>query len=152
MMKQTGVLVLVSLLLAGGALLAGCGGEEETSVALVSPDTVGFLAWDPPQTYDDSSPLDPYTELDYYEFYVREDGNFTDNDLPVAQVAACADVLSADGTVYIPKLTTEFDLQNLWPFLPPGTKGFLSIRAVGTDGLRSQFSEPMEFRVWNQFS
>ena len=149
MMKRAGVLVLVSLLLAGSALLARCGGEQETTVASVSPGTVSFLAWDPPQTYDDSSSLDPYTELDYYEFYVREDGNFTDNDLPVAQVAACADILSPDGTVYIPNLTTEFDLQNLLPFLPPGTSGFLSIRAVGIDGLRSQFSEPI---IWNQLS
>lgn len=151
-MKQPGVLFLASLLLAGSALLVGCGGEGESNVVSVSPDTVSFLAWDPPQTYDDSSPLDPYTELDYYEFYVREDGNFTDNDLPVAQVAACADILSPDGTGYTPKLTTEFDLQNLWPFLPPGTSGFLSIRAVGIDGLRSQFSEPIEFRTWFQYS
>jgi hypothetical protein len=149
MMNRTGVLVLVSLLVAGSALLAGCGGEQESTVASVSPGTVSFLAWDPPETYEDSSPLDPYTELDYYEFYVREDGNFTDNDLPVAQVAACADILSPDGTVYIPALTTEFDLQNLLPFLPPGSSGFLSIRAVGIDGLKSTFSEPI---VWNQLS
>ena len=149
MMIRNCVLVFVSLLLAGSALLAGCGGGEESTVASVSPGTVNFLVWDPPQTYDDSSPLDPYTELDYYEFYVRGDGNFTDNDLPVAQVAACADILSPDGTVYIPNLTTEFDLQNLLPFLPLESSGFLSIRAVGMDGLRSQFSEPI---ILNQIS
>ena len=148
-MTRNCVLVFVSLLLAGSVLLAGCGGEEESTLASVSPTTAGFLAWDPPETYVDSSPLDPYTELDYYEFYVRGDGNFTDNDLPVAQVAACADILSPDGTVYIPNLTTEFDLQNLLRFLPLETSGFLSIRAVGTDGLRSQFSEPI---IWHQSS
>jgi len=148
-MIRTNVLVLVSLLLAGSALLAGCWGEGESTVASVSPTTAGFLAWDPPETYEDSSLLDPYTELDYYEFYVRGDGSFTDNDLPVAQVAACADILSPDGTVYILNLTTEFDLQNLLPFLPLESSGFLSIRAVGTDGLRSQFSEPI---ILNQLS
>ena len=115
----------------------------------MSSGTVSVLAWDPPETFVDSSPLDPYTELDYYEFYVREDNNFTDNDLPVAQVAAVADILSLDGTNYLQNLTTEFELQNLLPFVPPGTNCFLSIRAVGVDGLRSQFSEPI---IWHQSS
>ncbi|NNF83773.1 MAG: hypothetical protein HKM29_01290 [Deltaproteobacteria bacterium] len=148
-MVRNCVLVFVSLLIAGSALLAGCGGEGESTVASVAPGTVSFLAWDPPQTYEDSTVLDPYTELDYYEFYVRGDGNFTDNDLPVAQVAACVDILSPDGTVYIPALTTEFELQNLLPFLPLESSGFLSIRAVGMDGLKSQFSEPI---ILNQLS
>jgi hypothetical protein len=143
MMIRTGVHVLVSLLLAGSAFLAGCGGGGESTVASVSPGTVSVLAWDPPETYEDSTVLDPYTELDYYEFYVREDGNFTDNDLPVAQVGAVIDILSPDGTIYLKNLTTEFDLQNLLPFLPPESSTFLSIRAVGMDGLRSQFSEPI---------
>ncbi len=148
-MTRNCVLVFVSLLLAGSALLAGCGTEGESTVASVSSGTVSVLAWDPPETFVDSSPLDPYTELDYYEFYVREDNNFTDNDLPVAQVAAVADILSLDGTNYLQNLTTEFELQNLLPFVPPGTNCFLSIRAVGVDGLRSQFSEPI---IWHQSS
>ncbi len=149
-MIRTGALVLVSLFLAGSVLLAGCGdGGSEATVAAVSPGTLSLLAWDPPQTYDDNTPLDPYTELDYYEFYVRGDGNFTDNDLPVAQVAAVVDILSPDGTVNVLALTTEFDLQNLLPFFLPDTSGYLSIRAVGLDGVRSQFSQPI---VWNQTS
>jgi len=141
------VLVFVSLLLAGSTLLAGCGGEGESIEASVPAGTANVLAWDPPQTYEDSTVLDPYTELDYYEFYVRSENNFTDNDLPVAQVAAVADILSLDGTNYLQNLTTEFDLQNLLPYVPPGANCFLSIRAVGVDGLRSQFSEPI---IWNQ--
>jgi len=138
-------------ILAVCALLSGCGGEGASSEASVPvpAGTANVLAWDPPQTYEDSTVLDPYTELDYYEFYVREDGNFTDNDLPVAQVGATADILSPDGTVYLKNLTTEFDLQNLLPFVPPTSSCYLSIRAVGADGLRSQFSEPI---IWNQLS
>ncbi|MGB3095555.1 MAG: hypothetical protein WBB46_02325 [Candidatus Deferrimicrobiaceae bacterium] len=130
-------------------LLSGCGGGGDSSEVSVPAGTANVLAWDPPQTYEDSTVLDPYTELDYYEFYVREDNNFTDNDLPVAQVAAVADILSLDGTNYLQNLTTEFELQNLLPFVPPGTNCFLSIRAVGVDGLRSQFSEPI---IWHQSS
>lgn len=150
MMLRSGVFVFVSLVLAGPVLLAGCGGEsasEATPVASVSPGTAAFLSWDPPETYDDDSPLDPFTELDYYEFYVRGDGNFTDNDLPVAQVAAVTSVLSPDGTVDVPALTTAFDLQNLLPFFLSETTGYLSIRAVSLDGTRSDFSEPI---VWTQ--
>lgn len=151
MMLRSGVFVFVSLVLAGSVLLGGCGGESADTVASVSssPGSVSLLAWDPPETYDDSSPLDPFTELDYYEFYVRGDGNFTDNDLPVAQVAAVINVLSPDGTVDVPTLTTAFDLQNLLPFFSTETTGYLSIRAVSLDGTRSEFSEPV---VWNQLS
>ena len=143
--------VLVSLLLAGSMLLAGCGGAGdggETSTSEVYVPVVGpasFLAWDPPQTYEDDTPLDPYVDLDYYEFYVRADTNFTDNDLPVAQVAAVEDILSPDGQQYLQDLVTEFDLQNLLPFVPSGQSGYLSIRAVGVDGLKSDFSEPIRW-------
>ena len=143
--------VLVSLLLAGSMLLAGCGGAGdggETSTSEVYVPVVGpasFLAWDPPQTYEDDTPLDPYVDLDYYEFYVRADTNFTDNDLPVAEVAAVEDILSPDGQRYLQNLVTEFDLQNLLPFVPSGQSGYLSIRAVGVDGLKSDFSEPIRW-------
>jgi hypothetical protein len=101
------------------------------------------LAWDPPQTFEDSAPLDPYKDLDYYEFYVRGDLNFTNADLPVAQVAAVIDILSPDGISSNQSLISEFELANLLPFLPPGSRCYLCIRAVGMDGLKSGFSEPI---------
>ena len=152
-MNRIGITSLVALILAGSLIFAGCGGvSEETSATSMPSDPSGqasFLAWDPPQTYEDSTPLDPYVDLDYYEFYMRADMNFTDNDLPVAQVAAVEDILSPDGQQYLQDLVTEFDLQNLLPFVPPGQSGYLSIRAVGVDGLKSEFSEPIR---WDQIS
>jgi len=148
-MKFFRVHVLFLFILAVCVLLSGCGDDRYSSEASVPTETANVLAWDPPQTYEDSTVLDPYTELDYYEFYVRSENNFTDSDLPVAQVGAVADILSPDGAVYLKNLTTEFDLLNLLPFVPPGTSSYLSIRAVGADGLRSQFSEPI---IWNQIS
>jgi len=146
-MKCFRVHVLFLFILAVCVLPSGCGGVGDNSEASVPAGTANVLAWDPPQTYEDSTVLDPYTELDYYEFYVRSDKNFTPDDLPVAKVAAVVDILSPDGAVYLKNLTMEFDLQNLLPFVPPGANCFLSIRAVGVDGLRSQFSEPI---IWNQ--
>jgi hypothetical protein len=153
MVNRSIVPVLVFLLLAGSMILAGCGGGGETggtgeigtSEPYVPIVQVSFLAWDPPQTYEDATPLDPYLDLDYYEFYIRADMNFTDNDVPVAQVAAVEDILSPDGQQYLQNLTTEFNLQNLLPFVPPGQSGYLSIRAVGVDGLKSDFSEPIRW-------
>jgi len=152
MVNRSIVTVIVSLLLAGGLFLSGCGGGggEGTSTSEASLPSnpsvpASFLAWDPPQTYEDSTPLDPYVDLDYYEFYLRADMNFTDNDLPVAQVAAVQDILSPDGQQYLQELVTEFDLQNLLPFVPTGQSGYLSIRAVGVDGLKSDFSQPIRW-------
>lgn len=138
------------LILAGSVLLAACGGGGGADgAAVVPPNPAGasILAWDPPQTYDDTTPLDPLTDLDYYEFYVRADENFSDNDLPVAQVAAVSDILSPDGTVYVSALTTEFDLENLRPFMPAENNCYLSIRAVGMDGAKSEFSQPILWRL-----
>jgi len=148
-MQSCRVRAVVFLLLGGILLFAGCGGGGESVEASAPAGLPGVLAWDPPQTYEDSTPLDPYTELDYYEFYLRDDDSFSDNDVPVAQVAAVTDVLSPDGTVTLQTLTTEFNLQNLQPFVPPGSTCFLSIRAVGLDGLKSGFSQAV---VWNPTS
>ncbi len=149
-MNRVVVRTLSVLILAGSVLLAACGGggggDGAASVA-PEPGQAALLAWDPPQTYDDTTPLDPITDLDYYEFYVRADENFTDNDLPVAQVAAVSDVLSPDGTVSVPTLTTEFDLESLRPFVPADNNCYLSIRAVGMDGSKSEFSQPILWRL-----
>lgn len=114
---------------------AGCGGGgAEGEAAVPGPvGTASLLAWDPPTTFADHSPLDPYTDLDHYEFYIREDVNFTDNDLHMAEVNAVEKQV----------LVSEFNLNNLLPFVPPGTRSYLSIRAVGADGSKSEFSQPI---------
>jgi len=139
--------LLLALTAVFGSLLIGCGGGGDGT----QPQSGGTgpqaatLAWDPPQTYVDNTPMDPYRELDYYEFYVSNDSNFTDNEAPVAQVAAVANVLAQDGHPY-QTLTSEFSLNNLLPFTQPGALYYISIRAVGIDGLKSSFSAPV---VWN---
>ena len=148
-MKRSLVHALVFLFLAGGILLSGCGGGGETAMASIPPGIASALAWDAPQTYEDLTPLDPYRDLDYYEFYVRNDPNFTENDLPLAQVAAVEDILSPDGKAYLKNLTCLFNLANLTPFLNPGSRYYISIRAVGIDGLKSGFSQPI---TWDHTS
>jgi len=144
-MNRSLVHALVFLFLAGGILLSGCGGGGESTTASIPPGVASALAWDAPQTYEDNTPLDPYRDLDCYEFYVRNDPNFTENDLPLAQVAAVEDILSPDGKTYLKNLTSLFNLANLTPFLNPGARYYISIRAVGVDGLKSGFSQPVSW-------
>jgi hypothetical protein len=129
--------------------LVGCGGGGEESTAQSAPPpgaSASTLAWDPPTTFEDNTAMDPYRDLDYYEIYLREDANFTDNDAPVAQIAAVTNVLSEDGASNRQELATDFALGNLLSFTQPGAVYYLSVRSVGADGLKSGFSSPV---VWN---
>jgi hypothetical protein len=90
--------------------------------------------------------LDPERDLDYYEIYVRSDPNFTENDLPMIQVAAVAATLSTDGLTLATSLVTEFSLE-LIPSLPAGTQLYVSMRAVGVDQQKSAFMAPL---LWDR--
>jgi hypothetical protein len=137
-MKQS---TAMRMLLGGFAamiLLAGCGGggggETSTNQGPAPSGPVSTLAWMPPATYNDNTVLDPERDLDYYEIYVRQDGNFTDNDLPVVQVTAVA----------AGSLVTEFTLELINnESLPAGSQLFVSMRAVGVDRQKSAFMAPL---------
>jgi len=135
--------------LAAALLLAGCGGGGETSQGDVPPPPSGpvsVLAWIPPSTYNDNTALDPERDLDYYEIYVRQDPNFTDNDVPAIQVAAVAGALSPDGLTVVRSMVTEFTL-DLIPSLPATNQLYVSMRAVGIDRQKSAFMAPL---LWDR--
>ena len=134
-------------------LLAGCGGGGEgtpqSQVPAQAPSPSGpasILAWSPPLTYNDDAPLDPVRDLDYYEIYIRQDPNFTDSDLPAAQVAAVAGADSPDGQSAVQSLVTEFTLESI-PSLPASSQLYISMRAVGIDKQKSAFMAPL---LWNR--
>jgi hypothetical protein len=122
-------------------LAIGCGGGGEASQSSPS-STVALLSWTPPETTSDNTAIDPYEELDHYEIYVSVDGNFSEDDVPVAQVTAVADLPSQGGQNFSKALVTEFDL-NLITDLPPANAIYVSLRAVGTDRQKSAFMEPV---------
>ncbi len=130
--------------LAATLLLAGCGGGGDTAEsqgpALSGP--VSVLAWTPPTTYNDNVALEPERDLEYYEIYVRTDPNFTDDDQPLAQVAAVAGTVSPDGLTVSRSLVREFTLE-LIPLLPTGGTLYVSMRAVGIDHQKSGFMAPL---------
>lgn len=142
-MDRHGFRGLLIVMAVTGALATGCGGGGGDSPA--SSGTLSALGWDPPGTYSDNAALDPYQDLEYYEVYVRQDTNFTDNDAPVALIKAVTDDPTPGGNGK--KLETEFLLNNISPFVAQGKSYYVSLKAVGVDGQKSAFMSPV---AWDQ--
>ena len=134
-MRRIWILSLAVWVAVASVWSMGCGGAgAEGGASGTVPGAIAtVLAWDPPTTYVDATPLNPLTDLTHYEFYIRQDPSFTEADSHMAEVNA------VDNQV----LVSEFNLGNLLPFLPPGPRVYLSIRAVGSDGSKSPFSQPI---------
>ena len=120
------------------APLFGCGGGSsgETSSGGGSLPTK-TLSWNPPASYLDGSSLNPVTDLDSFEIYVKETPNFADTDNEMAALSATD---RATGQV-----CTSFNLANLGPFISKGVTYHVSIRAVAKNGLKSGFSPSAMF-------
>ena len=136
---------------AAAILLAGCGGGgsaggEAPNVPPAGPVTV--LTWDPPTTFSDNEPVDPYRDIDHYEVYAREDANFTNSDSPLMVIPAMSSVDStrAPSTTGIKKgrkPNSEFPLENLNPYISKAKRQYVSLKAVGVDGQKSAFMPPV---------
>ena len=149
-MDRFSVRLTISIIIMMAILLPACGVEErgrdvsqpggggDGEVSQPS-GMITALEWDPPVVGADGTPMSPKRDLDYYEFYLRTDQNFGDDDLPVAHVSAFSDVLSPNGKSFKREITKEFILDNLLPFAEEGKQHYISIRAVGVDGLKSGF-------------
>jgi hypothetical protein len=75
--------------------------------------------------------------LDGFEIYVNESGSFTDADTPTAIVSAVDPGIRT--------ITTSFNLANLSSYLTKGLNYQVSMRAVATSGLKSDYSPPASF-------
>ena len=136
-------------------LLAGCGGGSGSAAGEgsgVSPSgPVTLLTWDPPATFADNEPVDPYRDIDHYEVYVREDPNFTNSDLPVIVIPAMTsvDTTRAPSTPGIKKgvkPNSEFPLETLNPYISQASRQYVSLKAVGVDGQKSAFMPPVAWK------
>ena len=138
---------------AAAILLAGCGGGAGGSAGGEAPGVppagpVTVLTWDPPASFSDNEPVDPYRDIDHYEVYARENANFTNSDLPVMVIPAMTSVDStrAPSTVGINKgrkPNSEFPLENLNPYISKASRQYVSLKAVGVDGQKSAFMSPV---------
>lgn len=132
--------------MAFAAVAAGCGGGGGGEATAAGPDPVAVveaIEWTPPTTYFDNTPLNPLTDLDHYEIYVGTSPAFSDNDAPVAAVAAVTVEDAPGNSGNSRKATCQFNLTHLVPLLEPGASYYISVRAVGIDNLVSSFSEPV---------
>jgi hypothetical protein len=119
------------------AILSGCGGGGASSSDDGTPLPAKTLSWAAPESYTDSTSLNPITDLDGFEIYVNESGSFSNGDTPNAVVSA------VDPQTHT--LTTSFNLANLGPYLSRGIVYRVSMRAVAITGLKSDFSPPASF-------
>ena len=119
------------------AILSGCGGGGVSSSGDGTPLPAKTLSWAAPESYTDSTSLNPMTDLDGFEIYVNESGSFSNGDTPNAVVSA------VDPQTHT--LTTSFNLANLGPYLSKGIAYRVSMRAVAITGLKSDFSPPASF-------
>jgi len=123
-------------------IVSGCGsggGTADSSTngsGVVASKTIN---WVPPSAFSDSTPLNPATDLNNYEIFVKESESFSDADNPTAIVSAVD-----PGTNQV---TTSFNLANLGPFLQKGVAYYVSMRSVALDGLKSSFSTPASFSL-----
>lgn len=113
---------------------SGCGdwryGEDESFPTKI-------LSWHPPTTYQDGSSLNPETDLDSFEIYLKETPNFVDTD---SEMVVISSYDKATG-----QICTSFNLANLAPFISIGVTYHVSIRAVAKNGQKSDFSPAASF-------
>jgi hypothetical protein len=124
-------------LLVFSAFISGCGGGGNDGGTTGNSFPTKTLQWNPPNTYADRTPLNPSTDLESFEIYIDQTGVFTENDLPVASVAAYEPSSSS--------VTTTFDLANLSSYLSEGIVYYVSVRAVSKSGVKSAFSPTASF-------
>ncbi len=139
------ITVFLLALIVAMIVLPGCDSGGSSEVSPPSGSTTS-LEWDPPMTSADGTPINPVRDIDHYEFFLRTDENFTDSDLPVAQVSAVTDVFDQNGNFQSRGPTVEITLENLLPFVERGKRYYVAIKAVGIDGLKSGFMSPV---VWD---
>lgn len=125
-------LVILSLVVLSGC--GGGGGSESGGGPSLPPKT---LSWVPPNAYTDGTPLNPLSELDSFEIYVKESGPFTGSDSPMALVGA---INPSTG-----QLVTTFNLANLAPYINLGVQYQVCLKAVAITGAKSDFSGAATF-------
>jgi len=129
---RTIVVIALGLMM---STFVGCGGGSDTGSGVPLPART--LSWQAPTSYVDSTPMDPQTELDRFEVYVKTTDSFDDADPPAAAISAI------DPTTR--NVTSSFNLANLSPHVTEGPRYYVSLRAVALTGLKSAFSPPVSF-------
>lgn len=131
MIRRKQILILLAVF---GIFLPACGGGGDgvgsSSKDLQPSLPAKTLSWESPTSFTDGTPLNPVADLQDFEVYIRQDASFGPTDQAVAVVAP------AD---------RSFNLALLASSLSRGTIYYVSLRAVSTSGMMSDFSAPASF-------
>ena len=138
--KRTLLLILVMILVQS---IAGCGGGEVSNLTGPTSDVPSasreiVMNWNAPQTYTDSTVLDPEVDLEEYEIYVNQTGTFSTENEPVAYVSA----VNSSGNA-----TTSFDLGALDYSFAASQTYYVCMRSVTKSGVKSEFSPVISFTI-----
>ena len=83
--------------------------------------------------------MNPATDIDSFEIYVKDTSTFTNGDAPKAQVGALDPVTG--------QMVTSFNLANLNFSLSTGIRYYVSVRATAKNGAKSAFSASASFSL-----
>ncbi|MCL1926506.1 MAG: hypothetical protein FWF95_05150 [Syntrophorhabdaceae bacterium] len=137
-MKNLRTAKALAAFLTTAAFFAACGGAGvEVAGTTTTMKTSCMISWNAPETKVNNETINPYNDLYQYELYVSSTPNFSDTDTPVAFVSAVE-----NGESGARKLVTEFDLALLNIDNASSTL-YVSLRAVGVDGQKSDFMAPV---------
>ena len=117
---------------------SACIFDSSRDTEIVKGGTAFIMSWYAPETTVDNEKLNPYTELDHYELFINATGFFSEDDDPAVFISA----------VKNSKLITQFDLALInTDELPASPELYVSLKAVGIDGQKSDFMAPI---IWNR--
>jgi hypothetical protein len=132
MLRYKLILVTVAVL---GALLCACGGGGSSSSQPSQPPLQAkMMIWKAPQYFMDNSLLNPATDLQRFEIYIRQDPSFGPGDNAIATASP---------------VENSFNLATLVPPLSKGVTYYVSVRAVTVEDEKSDFSPAFSFSLTN---
>ena len=132
---EQAIIIFAALILA--TILAACGGDFACDTETITGMSF-LMTWEAPETTVDNEEINPYSELDHYELFINATGYFSEDDDPAVFISA----------VKGGKLVTQFDLALInTNELPACPELYVSMKAVGIDGQKSDFMAPI---LWNR--
>jgi len=130
-MRHKKILATLAVL---GALLSACGGGGSSSASPTPTPTptpqAETLVWEAPQYFADNTPLNPTRDLQRIEIYVKEEASFGPGDIVIATAMP---------------VDNAFNFVTLDPPLSKGVTYYVSVRAITTEGAKSDFSDVFSF-------
>src|SRR3990172_3165319 len=107
-------------------LLIGCSGGRPPE-----PTKTEILSWEPPKTWTDNTPLNPFFDIQRNDILCSDNGSFTDEDV-------MASLAGGDNG----GIVKSFDLKLLRPYVAPYST-YVTVRVWSWDNSISDCAQPV---------